>query len=641
MKTTNIIRVLTICVCGLTLALGTAHAVEVSHNGNPIFVDGFEGISLGGSPDAGLWEVLFAEYGGALTVVDDAIPGPGHLEGVGTQYVKIVGDANPPPEGGPYLTMEADLGSINSGTIHAEFMMYIEGNGIGGTQGLRTSGTAATREPRISTSWKRDTEDPQDGEVNAYNDGFGYADLDMLAISSGPGVPIIRNQWQKWEFDFNFKMMDDGSDDTFRVTVDDIQSGEMPIWRAYPDVGSIVFGMSAGFVDTYYVDAVSEVPPAPPATVFTWEPDDVGNWADASSWSFDGSQPSQIADNQEHTAIFGSAISTNTTAVTNVAVTLNRIEFDNGTHSYNIAGIGSVSLAESTAMAIPRIDVVQGHHQFQAQLDLIDDTTVEIAQDASLTLNNALNLGGKTLTKVGEGTLGINNRVGSGGGTIDCLVGTCSGNGTVGGNLNNSGATVAPGDSPGILTVDGNYTQNAGGTLALEIGGLTPGEQHDKLVVMGTADLNGTVAVELISSFSPTTNDEFDVLDFASFVDSGYTFDFSQAGVAGDWDTSLFESLGTLCFGSCTGTPVFTDFDDSGSWDLPDLNLVLFNWQQDEASLPPEWVRQRPATVGLESLNMVLFNWQQPSSLAVVPEPAGLALVLVGVFGVAICRHRA
>ena len=108
-------------------------------------------------------------YGGALTVVDDAIPGPGHLEGVGTQYVKIVGDANPPPEGGPYLTMEADLGSINSGTIHAEFMMYIEGNGIGGTQGLRTSGTAATREPRISISWNRDTaEDPQDGEVNAY-----------------------------------------------------------------------------------------------------------------------------------------------------------------------------------------------------------------------------------------------------------------------------------------------------------------------------------------------------------------------------------------------------------------------------------------------------------------------------------------
>jgi len=82
------------------------------------------------------------------------------------------------------------------------------------------------------------------------------------------------------------------------------------------------------------------------------------------------------------------------------------------------------------------------------------------------------------------------------------------------------------------------------------------------------------------------------------------------------------------------------DFDNSGTWDLPDLNLVLFNWQQNEASLPVEWVNLRPATVGLESLNMVLFNWQQPSSLAVVPEPAGLALLLLGGLGPAFRRRR-
>jgi len=56
------------------------------------------------------------------------------------------------------------------------------------------------------------------------------------------------------------------------------------------------------------------------------------------------------------------------------------------------------------------------------------------------------------------------------------------------------------------------------------------------------------------------------------------------------------------------------DFDDGGFWDLADLNLVLFNWQQSEANLPQEWINQRPATVGLDSLNLVLFNWQPDKS---------------------------
>ncbi len=42
------------------------------------------------------------------------------------------------------------------------------------------------------------------------------------------------------------------------------------------------------------------------------------------------------------------------------------------------------------------------------------------------------------------------------------------GHGSIGGGLVNSGI-VSPGDSPGTLTVSGNYTQNAAGTLRIEI----------------------------------------------------------------------------------------------------------------------------------------------------------------------------
>ena len=88
------------------------------------------------------------------------------------------------------------------------------------------------------------------------------------------------------------------------------------------------------------------------------------------------------------------------------------------------------------------------------------------------------------------------------------------------------------------------------------------------------------------------------------------------------------------------------DFNDSGVWDLPDLNLVLFNWQLPAADLPVElcfpecWVNQRPDTVGLDSLNLVLFNWQLPStSIAAVPEPSTVLCASIGLLSV-ICLNR-
>ena len=44
----------------------------------------------------------------------------------------------------------------------------------------------------------------------------------------------------------------------------------------------------------------------------------------------------------------------------------------------------------------------------------------------------------------------------------------------VNGNVVNSG-TVAPGASVGQLTVNGNYTQNASGTLRIEVAGARTG----------------------------------------------------------------------------------------------------------------------------------------------------------------------
>lgn len=91
--------------------------------------------------------------------------------------------------------------------------------------------------------------------------------------------------------------------------------------------------------------------------------------------------------------------------------------------------------------------------------------------------------------------------------------GSLRGNGSVIANVLNS-AIVAPGSSPGSLTITGNYTQTATGTLAIEIGGTTVATQYDRLTITGSATLAGTLAITRLNNFTPVHTDTFRVLTF-------------------------------------------------------------------------------------------------------------------------------
>jgi len=150
-----------------------------------------------------------------------------------------------------------------------------------------------------------------------------------------------------------------------------------------------------------------------------------------------------------HTATFGDAIGSDSrTVFTDTAVSVNSISFANTMGgSYNIAGRPSVNLIASTVGTAPSVRVDAGSHEFQAAFAIHADTTANIASDSTLTFNNALNLLGNTLTKSGTGTLAIKNDFNSGGGTVNLQQGTIIGGGTVGGDLNNSGGIISPGNS--------------------------------------------------------------------------------------------------------------------------------------------------------------------------------------------------
>jgi hypothetical protein len=98
--------------------------------------------------------------------------------------------------------------------------------------------------------------------------------------------------------------------------------------------------------------------------------------------------------------------------------------------------------------------------------------------------------------------------------------GTLSGFGSIGSDTVSTdvtnGGTVSPGSSPGLLTINGSYTQSAAGTLAIELGGTTVGTQFDQLKVTGAATLNGTLALRLVNGLTPRAGDSFPVLTFAS-----------------------------------------------------------------------------------------------------------------------------
>lgn len=114
-----------------------------------------------------------------------------------------------------------------------------------------------------------------------------------------------------------------------------------------------------------------------------------------------------------------------------------------------------------------------------------------------------------------------------------------SGRGTVHGDVWLTGGTVAPGASPGWLTVDGNLRISswAGGRLVIELGGTAAGTEYDVLEVLGTLDLGDQATIELVAvnGFQPDAGQSFSFLRATTVTGSfGELIDHTGAGFALD-----------------------------------------------------------------------------------------------------------
>lgn len=159
-------------------------------------------------------------------------------------------------------------------------------------------------------------------------------------------------------------------------------------------------------------------------------------------------------------------------------------------------------------------------------------------------------------TSVTGGRLAVNGSI-----TSDVTVGSggnLGGSGTINGVLINSG-TLAPGNSIGTVTVNGSYTQSAGGTYQVETNATGQADRTNVTGAPGTAALNGGTVQVLADPgvYAPSTT--YTILNATGGVTGTYAgttsnYPFLQASLAYD-PNNVYLTLrpGGFAAGSATG----------------------------------------------------------------------------------------
>lgn len=139
------------------------------------------------------------------------------------------------------------------------------------------------------------------------------------------------------------------------------------------------------------------------------------------------------------------------------------------------------------------------------------------------TIDKALNA--PVAVNINAGTLEVNSNLTTA--LVNVQAGAMlKGTGVIGGLVVNAGV-LSPGDSPGILTINGNYTQTSTGTYNVLI--LSP-TNFTQLVVTGHASLAGTLKLTLGSGYVPAAGTQFSILRAAGGISGTFQKFIGPAG---------------------------------------------------------------------------------------------------------------
>lgn len=172
---------------------------------------------------------------------------------------------------------------------------------------------------------------------------------------------------------------------------------------------------------------------------------------------------------------------------------------------------GSISIATSSVLNNNASGIINlnattsGFNTFGNTPNLLNNSGIINSNAASGNTNISCQLNNSGVVNV------IQNGINFSGVLNNEASGTIKGIGTVflpanSNNFTNNGV-FAPGASPGILNIVGNYHSNASSAFDLELDGLIQGTEYDLLAIQGNASFDGGIQVTL--SFDANIGDEF------------------------------------------------------------------------------------------------------------------------------------
>jgi fibronectin-binding autotransporter adhesin len=195
----------------------------------------------------------------------------------------------------------------------------------------------------------------------------------------------------------------------------------------------------------------------------------------------------------------------------------------------------------------------------------------------------ALNLTGTNTytgpTSVIAGTLAVNGSLTSN--VAVGAAGTLGGNGTITGLVTNNGI-IAPGNSIGTLTINGNFVQNAGSVYQVQV---NSAGQSDRINTSGTATINGGMVQVQAQSGTYARNTTYTILNATGGVSGAYssvTSNFAFLTPSLSYDANnvyllLFQNQSAFAAGAQTPNQyaVGTVLDRVNATATGDLNNVL------------------------------------------------------------------
>ena len=195
-----------------------------------------------------------------------------------------------------------------------------------------------------------------------------------------------------------------------------------------------------------------------------------------------------------------------------------------------------------------------------------DGLIVKTGGDGTLAIGNSLGFDNRGTVDVQRGTIALPDNF-TNHGTL-----TGSGAFAVNGTLTNEGH-VAPGASPGTLTLFGHYLQGAAGSLDVEL--QNPGSA-DLFIVNGNATLGGTLALSCWGACSFAVGDQVVILDATGDLNGSFAA-VTMAGFGSGAFDVIYDTVQDRVL--LQVTEAVTPVPEPGTWALFAAGALAMGWR--------------------------------------------------------------